>query len=1459
MRRPPKLEWMGLMDVVGPFVTPAIVAEAFPSGLEGHDSGLLKGLRSAYKTWEDSDDPVWHREWVNVVLSSVLGYQEKHILQDQAIPESINYVDRTHHTTIRPTFIIHQPEFPDRGRILVMRLPKGESTSKPKAEAKWQASPISQMQMLLQANNEKIGLVTNGEEWVLVNNCGTGAVGFATWYAYLWLEEHDTLRSFRSLLSIRRVFGGEPGSRLVDLLARGAEDQQDVTDRLGYQVRRAVEELVGAFERLDRDSHRELLKGVGETEVYEGVLTVMMRLVFLFCAEERGLLHLGEDLYDRFYAVSTLREQLHDDASKLTEEVLDRRSSAWCRLLATFRMVYQGVAHEDLRIPAYGGTLFDPDRFPWLEGRQVDGTNLPPDISDRIVLHLLDSLQVLRQGQEARKLSFHALDVEQIGHVYEGLLDHTAKRALKPILGLVGKEGDEPEVDLETLESKVAEGRDKFIAYLKDQTGKTERALGNLLDQATDAEKLRKLRVVCGDDHDLFERVKPFANLIREDSFGNVQVYPEGALYATVGSDRRSTGTHYTPRTLTEEVVKYALEPLVYVGPAEGLPEEEWTLKDAKAIVDLKVCDMAMGSGAFLVAACRFLSIKLVEAWAVAEEKAARRLGFSAEGLFFTHRLEDDHHAKTPGTYVTTPYGDIAVADPNQELIPNDAEERLALARRIVADRCLYGVDRNAMAVEMAKLSLWLTTLRKDRPFTFLDHALRHGDSLLGVTERQLEMFSMDTSGQSEALLLPWVPEYVSKVRNLRQQIARIPSHDPEAIRRKQRLFDQVRELEKPLKFAADALVACELSEGNARDKAARRAVIQSTLTEVPSGDRLRSTYKELTGRPTFHWELEYPDVFAAERGGFDAIVGNPPFQGGQKITGTAGTDYRDFIVAHIADGRRGSADLCAYFVLSAAGMIRSSGCAGLITTNTIAQGDTREVCLEHLLASEPPHALYRAFKSTKWPGDANLEISKIWLRKGDWKGGCMLDECPIEAINAYLDEGDGGGKPFRLKANEGLSFIGSYVLGMGFVLEPDGAQALIESDPQNRRVLFPYLNGEDLNTRLDQSASRWVINFFDWPLGRYGDVLPVSREPVVDAIRGSAPKWFGDSPVGPTSRWELPENHIDVLSGQLDKRRAQWLRLGIVPSDYPGQVATDYPQCLSIVERLSRPEREKLATGDATAKDRARRWWQFARQAANLYNAIEHLDRVIVAPQVSKYSTFWLAPTNQVFSLMCTVIASDRKSLLGELLCSFHDLWVRTHSSSLETRRRYTPSDCFETYPLLRIDNNELGSLATSAVSLLQRITAQAEIGLTSLFNRINNAADLDADIVGVRRILLEVDSVVAKLLGWDDIDLGHDFHDTPQGVRFTISPEARKEVLRRLLKLNHERYAEEVAAGLHDKKGKKSTGAKGATSDASTSTSTRGRKPNPNTVAEPRATYPNTPAANLFDDQATLDEVES
>jgi hypothetical protein len=231
--------------------------------------------------------------------------------------------------------------------------------------------------------------------------------------------------------------------------------------------------------------------------------------------------------------------------------------------------------------------------------------------------------------------------------------------------------------------------------------------------------------------------------------------------------------------------------------------------------------------------------------------------------------------------------------------------------------------------------------------------------------------------------------------------------------------------------------------------------------------------------RTPLHWPLVFPEVFA--RGGFDAIVGNPPFQGGQRLTGALGTDYRDYLVRHLADGRRGSADLCAYFFLRAASLLRADGQFGLVATNTIAQGDTREVGLDALLASGC--TLPRAVPSMKWPGEANLEVATVWLRKGTWSGAVFLEDRPVNGLTSQLTPpGRALGKPQRLKANEGQSFIGSYVLGLGFTMPPDQAAALIRKDPRNKDVLFPYLNGQDLNTHPEQQAVRWVINFFDWP-----------------------------------------------------------------------------------------------------------------------------------------------------------------------------------------------------------------------------------------------------------------------------------------------------------------------------------------------------------------------------------------
>jgi hypothetical protein len=300
------------------------------------------------------------------------------------------------------------------------------------------------------------------------------------------------------------------------------KDQHEVTDQLGYQVRRAVEILVQAIDRADQDRGRMLLLGVSEGRLYEAALTVMMRLVFLLSAEERGLLLLGEPIYDQYYAVSTLRAQLRTQADQHGEEVLERGFDAWCRLLATFRAVYGGIQHESLLLPAYGGSLFDPDRFPFLEGRQISnqssvGSNQsesdllnsdhwlrdmadPLPIINRTTLHLVEALQILRVtvpgggGAEARRLSFRALDIEQIGHVYEGLLDHWAVRANKPILGLVGTKNQEPEVDLARLEAARVQGDEALVALLREETGRSESALKNSLTAELDGRQKERLR-----------------------------------------------------------------------------------------------------------------------------------------------------------------------------------------------------------------------------------------------------------------------------------------------------------------------------------------------------------------------------------------------------------------------------------------------------------------------------------------------------------------------------------------------------------------------------------------------------------------------------------------------------------------------------------------------------------------------------------------------------------------------------------------------------------------------------------------------------------------------------------------------------------------------------------------------------------------------------------------------------
>ena len=1341
-------EWLSLIEVSGPFLSMPVLLRFFPQGLDAHDPERSRLLRMAYDEWADNQagprpDPAIHSQWLRFILADVLEMPHEVLAEGPALPPGLSAHIADENETLRPDMALISPG-DYQPRLLIKLYPAGQDLEKAIPGHRWKASPATRMMELLRRTGVRLGLVTNGERWMLVDAPPNETTGFASWYAALWLEEPITLRAFRSLLCAQRFFGVPDGETLEAMLSESASNQQEVTDQLGYQVRRAIEVLVQSLDRIDKDRHRQLLGTLPESELYEAALTVMMRLVFLLTAEERSLLLLGEPLYDQYYAISTLQAWLREQADQHGEEILERRHDAWSRLLAVFRVVYGGVQHQDLRLPAYGGRLFDPDRYPFLEGRAPNTSwqETPAEpllIDNRTVLHLLEALQFLQVKvpgggpTEKRRLSFRALDVEQIGHVYEGLLDHTARRATAPVLGLFGSREHESEVALAELEQLPARGETTLLDFLEETTGRSRNALKNALATSPMPTRFSRgsLMTACDNHPALFERVRPFAGLLRTDTFGRPVVITPGSVYVTQGSDRRTTGTHYTPRSLTEPIVKHTLDPLVYSGPAEGKPQEAWQLRTPSEILDLKVCDMAMGSGAFLVQACRYLSEKLVEAW----ENVAQTL---------------------PDKPQVAPEGQASTGAPSETLIANDAEERLAFARRLVCERCLYGVDKNPLAVEMAKLSLWLITLNKNQPFTFLDHALRCGDSLLGVNLHQLTSWSMDDNSTSAKArqtvwIEPLIKDALGTALQLRRKISTGPERDVRDIEAKQRLLAEAEEAMELVKLGADLLIATTLLSiarkqlqdipsmeeysvlvdryGTARKERftpAAWAGIRQTL------DGMRKDVDEmLNGRRPFHWPLEFPEAFAGVEEGFAAIVSNPPFQGGKLITGSLGTDYREYLVEYLAQGRRGHADLCAYFFLRVSQLVREGGQCGLLATNTIAQGDTREVGLDQLTAGS--WTIPRAVPSRKWPGEAGLEVAHIWLRRGGWRGSYLLNERPGAAITPYLTQTETVlGRPYNLITNAGKSFIGSYVLGMGFVLESEEAKALIERDSRNQDVLFPYLNGEDLNSRPDQSPSRWVINFHDWSLER----------------------------------------------------------------------AETYPDCMKIVQEKVKPERQRRnENGEfVLRKPLPERWWIYADKRPALYATIAEMKRVLVIPRVSKYMICTWKPTGIICSEATCIIASEADADFAILQSTFHGDWARFRGSSLRNDQRYTPSDCFETFPF---PNNlqSLEDIGKRYDQHRQSIMLSRQEGLTKTYNRFHDSHETSEDIVHLRELHKEVDEAVARAYGWDDLDLGHGFHETKQGLRYTVSEAARREVLGRLLRLNHERYAEEVAMGLHEK----------------------------------------------------------
>ena len=516
---------------------------------------------------------------------------------------------------------------------------------------------------------------------------------------------------------------------------------------------------------------------------------------------------------------------------------------------------------------------------------------------------------------------------------------------------------------------------------------------------------------------------------------------PKGAMILQPSDERRRSGSHYTPRELTAPIVEHALDPVLDPVRNGGA----WT---AERLLGLKICDPAMGSGAFLVEACRQLGDALAEAWRV--------------------------HGDRPE-------------------IPPD-EDEVVFAQRQIAQRCLYGVDRNPMAVDLAKMSLWLATLARNEPLTFVDHALRDGDSLVGLTRRQIAAFSWER-GHIQAELGTRVDDAVERVATLRCEIREAGRGTPQV-----ELEDTLREAEKATKdvrFFGDLAIDAFFMEKKVTARKKRRLAHLAAVQDGKTAEHRERLAEKRRGSPPFapfHWEIEFPEVFDRDNPGFDVFVGNPPFAGKNTVAAGNVPGYPLWLKA-IHEESHGNADLVAHFFRRTFDLLRHGGTFGLIATNTIGQGDTRSTGLRWICLHDGE--IYRAQTRVRWPGLAAVVVSVVHATRGSCrlraaagrKGGGRDHGVPVPRGRPRGSGAAGGERgselPGKHRPRDGLH-LRRHRQERGRDPRWRRCGGLIRENPRKPRRDLPVRRRPGgVNTSPTHAHHRYVINFRDYPLRR--------------------------------------------------------------------------------------------------------------------------------------------------------------------------------------------------------------------------------------------------------------------------------------------------------------------------------------------------------------------------------------
>jgi N-6 DNA Methylase len=728
------------------------------------------------------------------------------------------------------------------------------------------------------------------------------------------------LGALDTLLNAQRMFNGSSDRRLPQILASSRDYQSAVSEQLAEQVVDALWELLRGFQIADGAANGRLLGNVGEDwnqHLYGGLITTLMRLVFMLYAEDEGIMP-NDPVYQQYYSVSGLYEQLRSDNSSYPD-TMDDRYGAWVGLLSLFRLIYEGGGATPDYLPARYGQLFDPQEFPFLEGNSPLNPAPPnlgaggqicstlPQIPDGVIYRVLDKLLML----DGERLSYRSLDVEQIGSVYEGIMGYTVNRATSISIGVNSKpKGSKVSttvvVDVEGLLAAKSGDRAKLLK----EWANCELA-ANAAKGVKEAQTIDALIAAIG------QRV----------SGRTKQLLPVGSLYLQPTEERRRSGSHYTPRKLTQPIVENTLRPIL-----AGLG----ATPTAAQILELKVCDLAMGSGAFLVEACRQLAEQVVAAWN------------RGESVVLSGEKGED--------------------------------EPLLMARRLVVQQCLYGVDKNPFAVNLAKLSLWLVTLSRDLPFTFLDHALKCGDSLVGRTRREINAFGQIESPLKGSPIGEELNKKLLEVKLFRSEIQVQDTRSDAQALAKAQMWQSAELALAGVRLRGDVSIAA-FFDGVGKNKQDREDLRRDYAGMVQlQPERMMAVSARLRERVMpFNWEIEFPEIFDRENPGFDVILRNQPFAGKNTIISGHPEGYVEWLKETYSESH-GNSDLVAFFFRRSFDLLRANGTMGLIATNTIAQGDTRSTGLRFICNNGG--LIYNATRRYKWPGLAAVVVSLVHIMK---------------------------------------------------------------------------------------------------------------------------------------------------------------------------------------------------------------------------------------------------------------------------------------------------------------------------------------------------------------------------------------------------------------------------------------------------------------------------------------------